>query len=454
MSHQWIDKFRTYPKLHALLERAFSSDIFKRILRGSFWNAILNFFSKGISFIGTVIIIRLIGKEAYGEFGMLNSTIAMFGMFTTFSISQTATKHIAEFRELDRPKAGRIIGLSFLFSATMGMLIFLIVQLAAGLLATNSLDAPHLEGSLRLMAIGMLFGSLNGAQYGVINGLEAFKENSFLGIILGISLTLMKIVLTYSFGFFGAVVGMTLEPFITYLATFYLIRKLLNRSHLKIMFRGALKEYSILFNYSLPSLLSGMLIFPTNWYTMSLLATNKAGGYDELADFNVANQWFNVLIFITYILVSSFLPIFADLWAKKQFRQVNRIVKNASLTILVIFIPISLIFLFFGEAIAKIYGAEYAGVGILIFVSVLTLIPQSLCIVLNNVLVASGRLWTSLMVFAIWSITFISFTFILLSYSSMGLVIARLIAFIVYLFILFLVYRTFYRKSSFQSLTI
>ncbi|UZD23054.1 oligosaccharide flippase family protein [Algoriphagus halophytocola] len=454
MNYQWIDKFRAYPKFHALLQRAFSSEIFKRILRGSFWNAILNFFSKGVSFIGTVVIIRLIGKEAYGEFGMLNSTIAMFGMFTTFSISQTATKHIAEFRDLNRPKAGRIIGLSFLFSATLGMFIFLIVQLTAGLIAHNSLEAPHLEGSLRLMATGMLFGSLNGAQYGVINGLEAFKENSFLGIFLGIMLTILKIALTYWFGFFGAVLGMTIEPFITYLATFYLIRKLLKRSHLKILFRGALKEYRVLFNYSLPSLLSGMLIFPTNWYTMSLLATNKAGGYDDLADFNVANQWFNVLIFITYILVSSFLPIFADLWAKKQFYKVNRIVKNASLAILAIFIPISLIFLVFGESIAKIYGVEYTGVGILIFVSVFTLIPQSLCIVLNNVLVASGRLWTSLSVFAAWSVTFIAFTFLLLSYSSMGLVIARLIAFVLYLVILFSVYRSYYRKSSLQAQTI
>lgn len=454
MNNDWIDKFRTYPKVHALLERAFSSEIFKRILRGSFWNAILNFFSKGISFIGTVIIIRLIGKEAYGEFGMLNSTIAMFGMFTAFSISQTATKHIAEFRDLDKPKAGRIIGLSFLFSGALGLLIFIVVQLTAGMLATNSLEAPHLEGSLRLMATGMLFGSLNGAQYGVINGLEAFKENSFLGIFLGIVLTIIKIALTYWFGFYGAVVGMTVEPLITYLATFYLVRKLLTMSKLKIMFAGALQEYKILFNYSLPSLLSGLLIFPTNWYTMSLLATHSEGGYDDLADFNVANQWFNVLIFITYILVSSFLPIFSDLWAKGQYRKVNQIVKNASFTVIGIFVPISLVFLIFGEKIALIYGPEYAGIGMLIFVSVFTLIPQSLCIVLNNVLVASGRLWTSLLIFGVWSICFVGLTFALLDYSSMGLVIARLAAFLAYLLILFWVYVNYYRKSNLMTLEI
>ncbi|GMQ29539.1 hypothetical protein Aconfl_21820 [Algoriphagus confluentis] len=447
MMDKWINKFQRYPKIYALLTKASSSEIFRRILRGSFWNAILNFFSKGISFVGTVIIIRLIGKEAYGEFGMLNSTIAMFGMFTTFSISQTATKHIAEYRSNNKPRAGRIIGLSFLFSAALGFLIFLVLQASAGYLATTSLEAPHLEGSLRLMATGMLFGSLNGAQYGVINGLEAFKENSFLGIVLGISLTLVKIGLTYGYGFNGAVLGMTVEPLITYLATFYLVRKLLYRSSLQVLFKGALQESKILFNYSLPSLLSGLLIFPTNWYTMSLLATNKQGGYDDLADFNVANQWFNVLIFITYILVSSFLPIFSDLWARGEIRKVNQIVKNASWTILGIFIPISIIFLIFGEDIAKIYGAEYAGVGLLIFVSVFTLIPQSLAIVLNNVLVATGRLWTSLLVFLVWSITFIGFTFALLSYSSMGLIMARLIAFLCYLGLLFFIYKTYYRKS-------
>jgi O-antigen/teichoic acid export membrane protein len=131
------------------------SDTFRRILSGSFWNLVLNLWGKGISFIGTVIIIRIIGREAFGEFGMLNSTIAMFGMFTSFSISQTATKFIAEYRNSDKEKAGRIIGLSFLFSVFLGLILFVLVFFFADILAVQSLN--FIWQIARLMAIGLFF---------------------------------------------------------------------------------------------------------------------------------------------------------------------------------------------------------------------------------------------------------------------------------------------------------
>jgi O-antigen/teichoic acid export membrane protein len=87
------------------------SDTFRRILR-VLWNAVLNLWGKEFLLLAPVIIIRIIGREAFGEFGMLNTTIAMFGMCYYFSINQTA--FIAEYRNSDKEKAGRIIGLSFI----------------------------------------------------------------------------------------------------------------------------------------------------------------------------------------------------------------------------------------------------------------------------------------------------------------------------------------------------
>ncbi len=425
------------------------SDTFRRILSGSFWNAVLNLWGKGISFIGTVIIIRIIGREAFGEFGMLNTTLGMFAMFTTFSISQTATKFIAEYRNSDKEKAGRIIGLSFLFSAFLGLLLFITVFLFADILAVKSLNAPHLTDSIRLMAIGLFFGSVNGAQNGIISGFESFKSNTLVNIFLTSFLTTIKVILAYLYGFNGAVIGMTLEPIVSYLTTYFLTRSIIKSNEIKTRFKGALTESRIFLSYSLPSLLVGLLVFPSNWFVMTLLAKSK-GGYHDLGAFNAANQWFNVLIFIPYILVSTFLPVFSSLLAENKFSAVNRIIKNAVLIILILFIPMSLLFFFFGDSIAiTIYGPDFKGTGMLLAIAVFTMIPQGISIVLGNLLGALSKMWFSFWVNAVWCAVLIGATYLFLPLGAVGLLYAKLLAFTFNFILMFLFYLNWRTKINF-----
>jgi O-antigen/teichoic acid export membrane protein len=436
-------------RIHNFIQELAVSKTFRRILSGSFWNAILNLWGKGISFIGTVIVIRIIGREAFGEFGMLNTTLAMFGMFTTFSISQTATKFIAEHRNSDKEKAGRIIGLSFLFSAFLGVILFLLVFFFADILAVKSLNAPHLSSSIRLMAIGLFFGSVNGAQNGIISGFESFKSNTLVNIFLTSFLTILKVVLAYLYGFKGAVIGMTVEPVLSYLITFFLTKSIIKSNEIKTRFKGALSESHIFLSYSLPSLLVGLLVFPANWYVMTLLA-KSAGGYHDLGAYNAANQWFNVLIFIPYILVSTFLPVFSNLLAESKFDAVDRIIKNAVFIILIIFIPLSLLFLFFGDFLAiTIYGPDFKGTGFLLAVAVFTMIPQGISIILGNLLGALSKMWFSFWINVVWCAILIGATYLFLSLGAVGLLYAKLLAFTLNFILMFLFYLKWKNKINF-----
>ena len=55
--------------------------------------------SRGLLLIATVFVARILGKIVYGEFGMIQSTVGMFGVFAGFGMGLTATKHVAEFRQ-------------------------------------------------------------------------------------------------------------------------------------------------------------------------------------------------------------------------------------------------------------------------------------------------------------------------------------------------------------------
>jgi O-antigen/teichoic acid export membrane protein len=427
-------------KIYNLYSNLKLSNNFQRILSGSFWNAILNFWNKGISFTGTIIIIRIIGREAFGEFGMLNSTVAMFGMFTTFSISQTATKYIAEYRISNKDKAGKIIGLSFLFSTILGFLIFLLVFFLAESLANQTLNSPHLKKYIQLMSIGLLFGSINGAQNGVIAGFESFKSNAILTIFTSTFLTILKVILAYFYGFYGAIIGMCLEPIILFLSSLYLTNKTIKLNKIKVNYKNAFNESKIFLNYSLPSLLVGIIVFPVNWYIMTLLAKTNSGYY-ELGGFNAANQWFNVLIFIPYILASTFLPVFSSLISENKPEAVDRIIKNAVFILLIIFIPLTLIFTFFGNNISLIiYGGEFSEIGFLLAVSVFTMIPQGISIILGNLLGALDKMWFSFWMHIFWGIISIASAFWFLHLGALGLLYAKLISFTFNVIVMFTFY--------------
>jgi O-antigen/teichoic acid export membrane protein len=132
-----------------------------------------------------IFVARMLGKTSYGELGIIRSTVGMFGIFGGLGLGLTATKYVAELRERDPERAGRILGLSMrvaLFSGTfLGILLFV----SAPWLAANTLDAPHLAGALRIGAVLILLSAVNGAQTGALSGFEAFKTIALINFFIG-----------------------------------------------------------------------------------------------------------------------------------------------------------------------------------------------------------------------------------------------------------------------------
>ena len=83
-----------------------------RLASGAFWSLVGMICSKLLSVLATVIVARLLGKEAYGAMGMVISTMGAFAVLAGFGLGSTSTKYIAEYKQTDPAKAGRIYGLT------------------------------------------------------------------------------------------------------------------------------------------------------------------------------------------------------------------------------------------------------------------------------------------------------------------------------------------------------
>src|SRR5664280_450460 len=102
----------TPPALEGLWTRLESSPVGGRLLRGAFWSMAGTMVSRALALAASVLAARIIGKTVYGELGIIQSTVGMFGALAGFGMGTTASKFVAELRGKDPAKAGRIIALS------------------------------------------------------------------------------------------------------------------------------------------------------------------------------------------------------------------------------------------------------------------------------------------------------------------------------------------------------
>jgi len=84
--------------LSSVLARVVSSEIGYRLAKGVFWSMAGAVISRGLMLAATVFVARMLGKNVYGELGMIRSTVGMFGVFAGFGLGLIATKQVAEFR--------------------------------------------------------------------------------------------------------------------------------------------------------------------------------------------------------------------------------------------------------------------------------------------------------------------------------------------------------------------
>ena len=93
------------------------SDDVKGLAKGVFWSVIGSIISRGVLFMAWILMARILGKEAYGEYGLIRNTVLMFATFAGFGMGITGMKFIAQYIDIDRSKAGRIASLTLSFSA-------------------------------------------------------------------------------------------------------------------------------------------------------------------------------------------------------------------------------------------------------------------------------------------------------------------------------------------------
>lgn len=414
------------PPVKRLWNRVRGSSMGYRIAHGAFWAMTGAGLAQAMLLLTSIAIARIVGKEQFGEFGMITNTVGMFSVFAGFGLGMTATKYVAEFRSKDPEKTGRIIALSSLVSITTGVIFTVLLLFIAPWLAEKTLSAPHLAGLLRMSAAFLFFSALSGAQTGALAGFEAFRSIARISALTGFLSLPVLAGGVFLFGLPGGVIGLVATTAFTCLMNAIALRGEMRRAAIPWGYAGCAREKEVLIGFSLPTVLAGVLVNPVNWVCAAILV-NQPSGYGEMGIYSAAASWQKAILFLPGCLNAIALPMLSDYFGTERHEQFGKalrynIILNGGSALAAAFL-ISLASPF----IMVSYGSGFAEGRLVLIILSFSAVLAALNSVAGSAIASTGRAWLGFTFNLFWGTSLLTMAYFLVPlYGSTGLALSVL----------------------------
>jgi O-antigen/teichoic acid export membrane protein len=419
------------PWLSSFKERLSESPIAYRLARGAFWSLIGGVGSRALTLVSSIIVARLLGKEGFGEVGMVQSTIGLFGVFAGFGLGSTATKYIAEYRVKNPEKAGRILNLTLVISLISGGIMMFACLAMSPWLAEKTLNRSELTPLLGAGALLLFISTLGGVQSAALSGFESFRAIARITIWQGAAAPLVAIPCVWFYGVQGAIASFTINAAIGLILCTIALSSECKNFRIPQKFDSSFwSERFTLWKFALPSMFSALMVVPTVWITNTILV-NQQGGYGELGLFNAANQWRMLIIFLPGLLTSAMLPVLSETHGREDKSDFVRTVTLNLKVTWIVALPLTVFVVSLNKQLAMLFGKQFLGaekmISYLMIACFLSIVNGSV----GSALAGSGRMWTGTFMNLGWSIVLIISSILLIPHiGGLGLATAYFIAYL------------------------
>lgn len=417
--------------IHRVISRARTSILIRRLATGAVWTGIGMVFSRVIAIIAAVFLARTLGSSAFGEFGLVRSTIAMFLVFAGASTGTAATTFVSRYRHTDPGRASRMISLSIFCAGTIGLLASITIFYLAPSICEYTFGDRQAVVAIRIASIAILFSTLVGVTNGVLTGLENFS--AIVKADVTASLLSLPLIVggAHLWGVPGAVAGQAVSSAIHAAISFAFARFCALDSKLQIARRIHLSDLRCLVTFCVPATLSGVMVAPTHWLSQAMLARTPAG-LAQIGILSAATNWQSALSVVPAVLGSAVLPMLSamdPLVFRTRQRQVLIFSVIANATIL---LPISASLYILRFRIMNVYGEQFLdGTQVLPLLLVAATI-SGLLRPLAQLVVANDAMWLGFFMNFGWAAVFLFLSYSFRSKGAYGLALAQVIAYFVH----------------------
>jgi O-antigen/teichoic acid export membrane protein len=357
-----------------------------KFVSDSFWALLGNVLGRGLSLVAGIVVARFLGKEIYGEYGIIKNTIFSLAIFSTFGLGYTATKYVAEFKNKQPEYLNLILKYSRIITLIVSGLIALLLFAFAEPISDKILKAPHLYTSIRLVSVWVIIRSLTTTQIGIIAGFGQFKKMAKIEGIVGIITFILSVIFTYVWGLMGALFALLTAQIVNLILNYRLVEK--NKPANKAIKKDP-KFLKDIISFSTPVAMQEILYAAMGWTLHYLLI--QFANYGELGLYSAAMQWNALILFIPGVLRNVILSHLSE--NTNNSKQHRKILNN---TLIINFVSTFLPFLavyIFTNFVISFYGESFVEMKSVLRVSVFATIFISLSNVYAQAYLSKGKSW-------------------------------------------------------------
>jgi O-antigen/teichoic acid export membrane protein len=414
-----------------LLQRIKNSPTGQRIADGLFWSITGSITSKIFGLIALVLAARILEVKVFGEFELVRSTANMLIVFSAFGMGTTATKYISEFLVTDKERVGRILGMNYLFTIFSAVFFALLFYIFTPFLCEHVANVPHLVKEMRFGSILLVLVTFTMLQSGILAGFQDFRGLACTEIIIGTLKIPLFVGGAYYGGLIGILIGFALSLMFNIVLNYWFIVRNIRKNTICNIFRNVFEELPILWKFSIPSTLAGIISIPALWFC-GILLVRQESGLTEFGIFNAALQINMILMYLPTLLVRVIIPMLSESYASKNYKRFRKIALfNLILNISVVTLA-SIPLCICSRSIMTLYGSGFTGGGTVLIVLCVVAIAAGPDWVLSQVLTSQGRIWSIFGLNIVWTIALLSVTslFLFLGYGGVALALGHLAAYL------------------------
>lgn len=321
-----------------------------KLFKDSFWAVFGNGLGNGIMLLAGIIIARFLGKDLYGEYGFVKSTMFLIASFTTFGLGFSTTRYISNFTadkvEYIRSVVFDSTKITLTFSCSIALLLYIFSPLLANYLGDTNFVNP-----LKYLSLIIVFRSLTMTFIGILAGFKDFQIAATNNIISASVLLIISVPLSYYYGLKGALISLAISQ---------VLNSILNgiKVYGKVveMQNQVQKSFILeLLKFSCPLALQEASFSLCNWSGILFLTKYSSAG--ELGLYTASVQWNAIILMIPNLLFNVVLSHLSGLVkdkAKHDFKIKQLFIINIVCTL----IPFLFVFVF-ANTISSFYGPTF-----------------------------------------------------------------------------------------------
>lgn len=386
----------------------------------------------------------MLGSSIFGEYGAIKNTLVSIAIFSTFGLGYTATKYVAELKNRNQIGIKGFIRKSLIITLIISFIFCIVTIIFSNYISLEVLKAPNLSTILRYVAVWIVFNALTTLQIGILSGLGMYKEMARINTYVGIVTFLLSILLTYFFGFDGAILALLIAQ----IYNWYLYYKSLNNSYSDGFDSSVEVSYLDILRFCTPIAMQEMVYSFSSWLSYLILIHHAS--YSEFGIYSASLQWSSLVLFIPGVLRN---VILSNLSKSNVDTEDSKILKQMILINLFCTILSIIIIMLAQNIILTIYGRSFLELKNVLLLALLTTIFISVSNIYTQAYMSKGKNWLMFFFRLIRDFGIVVLTYALIKgelsfQGAYSLVLSTLIMNIIFAAIMISIYHFYLTKSK------